>query len=236
MKIRARIAKGEAVRFISHLDLVGAVEKAVRRAKLPVALSEGFTPRLKISFASALALGATSEGEYADFELSEPLAAGEFSQRLNKELPPGIRILAAQPVADNSPALMAKVVAASYQVEGMVTNADEVSLASSWDKFLQQPEIIITKTTKRKTDQVDIRPLIIKAQFYPNDIYHWELLLATGQKGNLRPEQLLQAFFAFAHVQGEVSRIHRTNLFIERWGQLVSPLARLRLPDEVGEV
>ncbi|MGI6129689.1 MAG: TIGR03936 family radical SAM-associated protein [bacterium] len=237
MKIRIKLAKGQAVRFISHLDLVGAVEKAVRRAKLPVALSEGFTPRLKISFASALALGSTSEGEYADFELSEYVPAAEFRRRLNEQLPPAIEVLAAQPVASSSPALMSQVVAALYRVEGEMATSDQALAMNKWDKFLLQPEIIITKMTKKRTSQVNIKPLIIKAEFYPTgSVCHWRLLLSSGQQGNLRPEQLLQAFFDFADVAGEVKHIHRINLFVERFGQLVSPLARVRLPVEAGEV
>lgn len=236
MKIRARIAKGEAVRFISHLDFAGALEKAVRRANLPLVLSSGFTPRLKISFASALALGATSEAEYADFELQERIPATEFTYRLNQQLPEGIKILAASQVPDNTPALMAQVSAASYRVTGKVQIDDDKLLASLWDEFLRQEHIIITKSSKRKKGQVDIRSLILKTRLFSGEgNSSWDLLVSSGQKGNLRPEELLQAFFAFAGSEGEVSQIHRTGLFMERFGYLVSPLARLRAPEEVGE-
>ena len=235
MKIRAKIAKGEAVRFISHLDFAGTLEKAVRRAKLPMALSGGFTPRLKINFASALALGFTSEAEYADFELQDRISVAKFIRRLNQQLPKGIEILEARQVADNSPALMAQVAAASYRVVGSVLVPDE-TLVSSWDEFLEQDNIIITKTTKRRQKQIDIRPWILKTRLYPGgERSSWDLLVTSGQKGNLRPEELLQAFFAFAGLDGEIKHIHRTGLYIERFGHLVSPLARLRVPEEVRE-
>lgn len=236
MKIRVKMAKGEAVRFISHLDLAGAVEKAVRRASLPVALSEGFTPRLKISFASALALGCTSEGEYVDFELREYLAAPEFMRRLNETLPPAIAILAAQPIPDNSPALPAEVAAASYLVRGHFVTPGRAVIREQWDKFLSQPAIIMTKITKKKETEIDVKPLIIKEKFTQEiDHGNWELLLSCGQKGNLRPELLLHSFFNYANIKGQIHRIHRINLFIERFGQLVSPLARLRMPAEAGD-
>lgn len=236
MKIRARIAKGEAVRFISHLDFAGAVEKAVRRAGLPLALSRGFTPRLKISFASALALGATSEAEYADFELETRISVSEFVRCLNQQLPEGIEILAAAQVAANAPSLMAKVCAASYRVTAKLPPAAEGRSECLWNRFLQQNEIVITKITKRRTRQVDIRPLVLRTRFYPRPgDSRWDLLVATGAAGNLRPEELLQAFFAYSGLEGEVTHIHRTGLFIERYGQLMSPLARLRLAEELGE-
>ena len=63
--------KGEAIRYISHLDYADMIQRAICRAKLPAAYSEGFNPHLKIAFASALAVRVTSEAEYMDFDLTE---------------------------------------------------------------------------------------------------------------------------------------------------------------------
>ena len=82
MKLRALLTKGEEIRFISHLDYAALIERAIRRAKLPVAYSEGFNPHMKFSFASALAVGVTSEAEVMDVELSRPVAQPEAWDRL----------------------------------------------------------------------------------------------------------------------------------------------------------
>ena len=92
MKLRALLTKGEAIRFISHLDYASLIERAIRRAKLPVAYSEGFNPHMKFSFASALAVGVTSEAEVMDVELSRPVAQPEAWDRLAAALPPGVRL------------------------------------------------------------------------------------------------------------------------------------------------
>ena len=109
-------------------------------------------------------------------------------------------------------------------------------LEQEWEQFLQQDKIIITKTTKRRTRQIDIVPLILATRFYPGPkSSSWDLLVASGSAGNLRPEELLEAFFAHSGFAGKIDRIHRTGLFIERFGQLMSPLARLRPAEELGE-
>ena len=65
-KLRLEITKGEEIRYISHLDYASAIERAIIRAKLPAAYSEGFNPHMKLSFASALAVGVTSQAEYME--------------------------------------------------------------------------------------------------------------------------------------------------------------------------
>ena len=92
-KYRAEITKGEEIRYISHLDYAGVMERAIRRAKLPAAYSEGFNPHIKIAFASALSLGVISDAEYMDFELTKPLCQPEVFDRLSKALPLGVKLL-----------------------------------------------------------------------------------------------------------------------------------------------
>ena len=81
-KYRAKITKGTEIRYISHLDYAGVMERAIRRAKLPAAYSEGCKPHLKLAFASALSLGVTSEAEYVDFELTKNLCKPEVFDKL----------------------------------------------------------------------------------------------------------------------------------------------------------
>mgnify|MGYP002234292450 CR=1 FL=1 len=82
-------------KYISHLDLIRCLQRAVCRAKLPAAYSEGFHPHMQTSFATTLPLGFTGTGELMDLELSEPLPCETVMERLNAVLPEGIRILEA---------------------------------------------------------------------------------------------------------------------------------------------
>ena len=78
IKLRVEISKDEEIRYISHLDYAGAIEKALKRAEIPVAYSEGFNPHMKLAFASALAVGLTSATEYMEVELKEQIDIKEF--------------------------------------------------------------------------------------------------------------------------------------------------------------
>ena len=91
-KVLIEFSKAGIIRYISHLDLMRVFARAIRRAGLPVKLSEGFNPRLRISFARALKLGAESKKEEATFQLDGPLSTEDFKIRLGRELPPGIEI------------------------------------------------------------------------------------------------------------------------------------------------
>jgi len=80
------------MKFISHLDLMRLFMRAVRRAGLPIKMTEGFSPHPKISLKRALKLGVESDNEEATFVLREPISPDEFKQRLQEQLPEGIYI------------------------------------------------------------------------------------------------------------------------------------------------
>ena len=93
MKIEARFCKKGILRYISHLDVLRLFQRAVRRAHLPVTLSQGYTPRYKISFRGALKLGMESEGEDIVFSMDKWIESEEFKWRINERLPEGIRLV-----------------------------------------------------------------------------------------------------------------------------------------------
>ena len=105
MKLRMQITKEKEIRFISHLEYVRTIERAIRRAKLPAAYSEGFNPHLKFSLASALGVGVVSMAEFVEIELAEPMEVHE-----------AVQIMAADVTANNAPALMASAGGADYLV------------------------------------------------------------------------------------------------------------------------
>lgn len=83
--------KGQ-MKYISHLDLMRLFHRASRRAGIPLVLSQGFSPRPKISFKRALKLGVESEAEEATFQLAAVIPAENFRDRLQAQLPEGITI------------------------------------------------------------------------------------------------------------------------------------------------
>lgn len=129
MKLRLMITKDQEICFLSHLEYMKTIERAIKRAKLPVAYSEGFNPHMKFSLASALGVGVSSHAEHCELELSEDMDAKMAVQQLQAALPRGIRVLKFD-VADKKAAkLMASVQAANYIVQFDKTASIEDSAA-----------------------------------------------------------------------------------------------------------
>jgi len=116
MKLRFQITKDKEIRFISHLEYVRTIGRAIRRAKLPAAYSQGFNPHMKYSLASALGVGVVSYAEFVELELTEPVHPLEAAEALKRALPRGIRVLAVDAVENNAPALMSVAGGAEYRV------------------------------------------------------------------------------------------------------------------------
>ena len=128
-RIRARLEKGDSIRYISHLDYVRAIDRAVRRAGIPIAYSEGFHPHARIAFGPALAVGIASVAEFADFELADCLGAGEFTSRMNSVLPAGLSILESRSIPTDWKPLSVAIVAASYR---LVIAAPDIEGDAEW--------------------------------------------------------------------------------------------------------
>ena len=84
------------MRFISHLDLVRLFQRALRRAELPVMITKGFSPRIKMSITKALKLGVESSAEEAIFYMDRPLSSHDFVARINVKLPDGVKVVSAE--------------------------------------------------------------------------------------------------------------------------------------------
>jgi radical SAM-linked protein len=92
-RVQLKFRKGEEIKYISHRDLMRLFQRAIRRAEIPIAYSQGFNPHMKISWGQALKLGMTSDNEAATIQLAAPMTPREIMARLNQELPQGLEIL-----------------------------------------------------------------------------------------------------------------------------------------------
>lgn len=92
-QVKVKYKKGEEVKFISHKDLMRAFQRAIRRAELPIAYSQGFNPHMKISWGDALKVGAISDREFATLEFENWVKPNAVKEKLNQQLPPGLEIL-----------------------------------------------------------------------------------------------------------------------------------------------
>ena len=112
--IRIKYTKEGILRYISHLNLVQIFNRAIRRAGLPVSISNGFNPRFRISFGPPLPLGINSQAEYLDLRVTEVINLEEVKNRLNQVLPEDLKIIQVQEVTSSSDSLAKIIDSAAY--------------------------------------------------------------------------------------------------------------------------
>ena len=160
MRAMIRFGKQPRLRFISHLDLQRFFQRALNRTGLPVKYTQGFNPHPVMSFASALALGWTSEYEVLDFGLSAPMGRGRRSRRFARRLPEDLPVYEVRMVDDRHPAPMALVCVADYAIS--LSGAGAEAALQAVDEFLAREQVMAVRKTKSGEREVDVRPLAIE--------------------------------------------------------------------------
>lgn len=197
-------------RFIGHLDLVRAMQRALRRAGLPVLYSQGFNPHLLLSFAAPLSVGIQGEREVMELPLAKEMNEADFLSQLNTALPEGLKAQQARALPDEAAPAMARLAAATYT---FVPEQDVETLIAALPGFLAQARIPYTKRTKSGTREDDLRPLIYNLRAQDGAL---EALLALREQGSARPDQVLSSLCEFAGVPVPRCQITRTALLDER--------------------
>ena len=200
IKYRMEFKKGEAVRFVSHLELMKVFIQAINRAGIPVCWTEGFNPRPKINFSSAIATGMTSLGECMEMELAEEIDEEKLQAMLNRELPDGFRVKRTRRLEEKQKSLMALLRYADYRVEVPVSpGMEEEETRREVGTFLQEESIPWTVHTPKGKKEKDLRPGIVFLEVLETgDKLVLQLRLQSGSSGNVRPEHAVQAFIRHA--------------------------------------
>lgn len=223
--LRFRFSRGEGLKYIAHLDVLRLFERSIKRAKLPVAYTQGFNPRQKIVFGLPMSIGLTSDSEYADIEFSRDIAPDTFVETINKYLPDGIYVDKA--VAHTSKEnIMNQITAARYEITfetGKPMSHFEID--SLVHIFLSKEEIIVSKKTKKGFRPVNIRPLVYSLSAYKKDIsvFVLEAFLSAGAENNLRADLLLEAFDQEAGITSQAISIHRKALYASTYNEWKNP-------------
>ena len=212
MRVRIRFSKTEPMQYIGHLDTMRYFQKVLRRAELPVAFSEGFSPHILMSFASPLGVGKTSTGEYFDLDLCERVSSTEIAERIKANLSEGFSVTAVSEIEESKRSNGMRVIAAaSYHVclSREIPVSDEKIRA-----FLAQESVMIMRKTKRKEELTNIRPWIYDLR-WENDGF--SMLLSAGSVQNLKPEPVVDAYAAAQGIPAHEYRqyVCRTELYAE---------------------
>ncbi|OPY57782.1 MAG: hypothetical protein A4E55_01390 [Pelotomaculum sp. PtaU1.Bin035] len=170
---------------------------------MPLAFTQGFNPHPKISFAAPLGVGIAGEAEYADFELTLDVPVDELFRALSGALPEGLQLTGIRSIHDHSPALMASVDRATYRAEVKLSRPiGQEELDDVIASFMARPEIYVERKNKTGGKRKhDIRPGInVMSGKSENDIMVIEADLKTGSSGNVRLEEVLEAFIKSSHL------------------------------------
>jgi radical SAM-linked protein len=222
--VRLRWTKHGKIRFCGHRDSARIWERSVRRADLPVAYTQGFSPRPRISFGLALATGQESVAEYLDVDLRLPpdevlhLAPG-LPERLSATLPDGMDVTDSGPLVPGAASLQEAVTWCTW--EFALADADR-SLAIEWTEGVAAADALpLQRERKGRLTTSDVRPAVGRMQI--NDAPSGSVLVAElGTKPRaVRPAEFLQ-LTAPPLAAGRVRRLHQ---WITRDGDRFEPLA-----------
>lgn len=199
-------------KYISHLDLMRAMQRAIKRSKLPIWYTQGFNPHIYIMFPLTLSLGFESSVEIMDFALLEDLPFDEVMQRLNEQMPEGMKIVScARPVHSHT-----EITHAEYKVRFSADKPVE-ECKSLFEEFLAKEKIEIEKRTKKKTvNLVDIRPSInVTTLETDGKFVAITMILPAGGSFNLNANVVLDTFFSMFGLLPDTVCIERTKIMIE---------------------
>ncbi|MDD3396222.1 MAG: TIGR03936 family radical SAM-associated protein [Acidaminococcaceae bacterium] len=211
-----QLTKETGIRFISHLEYAHTLERALCRAKLPVAYSEGFNPHMKFSLASALGVGVASQAEFAEVELAVPeLDVQQAQEAIAQNLPWGIQIKAVDLVESTANKLMASAAGASYEVIVPCHRQQESVLAA----YNKAESVIYKKPLPKKKGQfktVEVKSFVpsIKGVFLESHVtLTFDILItATGSMKAVEVLQILQEQFCL-DIDLPEADIRRINIY-----------------------
>jgi radical SAM family uncharacterized protein/radical SAM-linked protein len=216
-KLRVRYSRDERLRYLSHLDIIRTLYRALRRGEIPVAYSEGFHPHIKISFGQPLPLGYTSDAEYFDLQISQPFRE-EFMARLKTALPPGLEITGYKYYFANVSSLTRQLNMARYEIppiEGI--EYDSACIA----QIVSSKSLPVTRVREGVEKQVDAGQFIENIKFQDKGLV---LDVSQTPDGHIKPEELLTFGLELDERLVKPLVIHRRNQFQKTGQRLIDPL------------
>jgi radical SAM-linked protein len=237
VRVRFRYVKLGKVRFTSQRDVARMWERALRRAQLPVAYSQGFSPRPQLSFGLALPTGCESLAEYVDVVFEEDrsgpdaLDASSLPARISSLMPDGVEVVAAAPVdrSEGRPAsLQEQVTSCEWTIRLAGTTLERVEELVG--AFLSARSVPMARERKGRAVLDDLRPSVLQLGAAEVDGAPGLLAETSTQPRGVRPAELVQGLVISAGAGGPakdrpaLDRACRTKQWIERDGCRVEPL------------
>lgn len=233
-RYRATFAKGEAVKYLSHLDLTRALPRAFRRAKIILGYSQGFHPMPLIQYGPALGVGTAGENELIDFDSPDHLEEREFLSRINASLPDGLRFKSLRHLTAGAQSLIKEIDRAQYEItidareivdalERLRTEKEDLSTVTEaeahrhlCDEFLAQESCIIERARKDKRQKVDVRRYTLSLDI-DTEARALGLVTEISPNGGVKPIEVLAAVYRLTDTEkvSLSSRVRRLRLYKE---------------------
>ena len=211
-RLRIRFRRGQEIKFISHLDIMRLWQRALARAEITLAYSEGFNPHPRMSLAAPLALGVTSETELMDIVLAKWVSPHSFTAAVSRQLPGGVEIMQVYQMALNVSSLQSQVRYAEYSVE-LATEKKRNDVESAISSLLSLEHLPWQHRRDTGPRRYDLRTLIDDLWLidYHDGYCTVGMNLRCDSNGSGRPEQVAAALGFEHHPQS----IHRTRLILK---------------------
>jgi len=221
-RLRIKYAKEDSLRFLSHLEMIRALERALRRAKLPLVFSQGFSPHPKMSFGPPLPVGASSQKEYFDIILEKEVVPEGVLESLNRSLPDGLKALEAKYLPLNAPSLTETIDSATYRIlvqrklarsGGLQASreTDLKKLSEYLKSFLAQKQVLVERSVKGKLVSFNLfdRLIRFKIEKLAQNEAILEIACRLKNGGSLRPDEAIEALSRFCGMEMEILKIER---------------------------
>jgi radical SAM-linked protein len=210
-RLRVIFSRGEELKYLSHLDVMRLWERALRRANLPLAYSQGFSPHPKISIAAPLPLGVTGERELMDIVIQRRISPYLVQKNLTSQLPKDMSITSVVQVPADVPSLQSQVRRAEYRVE-LETDKPVDEIKAAIDSFLALAELPWQHKRDEEMRSYDIRKLVERVWFIEahGTICILGMCLRADGSASGRAEQVALAL----GFNGQPKSICRTRLFL----------------------
>ena len=214
-RLRMCYQKSGRIRFLSHLEVMRALERSSRRAALPYAVTKGFNPRMKAAFGPALPVGTEGEREYWDVWLRSYVSPTEVLEMMRASSPENIAPLEARYISDKEPSLSAGCTIAMYEVLVVGKGVTTEHIQSALDDVVKSGEIAVERKGKTKIfDLARSLPKEPRARVDGRGVII-EITIRTSQEGSLRPVALVGEMFSRSGIAGAVQKVVRKDVLIE---------------------
>lgn len=212
-RLRVTFSRGDVLRYITHLDLMRAWERALKRAGLPLAYSEGFTRHAQIALAAPLPVGATAEGEMMDIFLEASVPSAEFRERLAAQTPPGLSVQRVEEIALSVPSLQSLVREWTWRAV-FPASTDRAALGRAVADLLALGSLRWELRREKEVKRYDLRALIYDLSLDPDTAdtatASPSLSMRLKAEAGGRPEQVARAL----GYDPQQVLIHRTSLIL----------------------